>query len=86
MRLPVKKATATALVVIVINSAVAATVRHESIGDSTVVVALAVASATFAVMGALLSRRVSGWTLSAAFAILMVLVATYTVIHAALSL
>ncbi|MBI1375872.1 MAG: TSUP family transporter [Frankiales bacterium] len=83
MRLPIKKATATALVVIVVNSVVAAAVRHDSQGSLGVTVALAAASAAAAVVGALLSRRVPGYALSTAFGGLMVLVAVYTVFHAA---
>ena len=85
MKLPVKKATATALVVIVMNSAVAAAVRHASQGSASVTVSLAAASATFAVIGALVSRRVPGWVLSTAFAALMILVAIYTVVHTVLA-
>ena len=81
MKLPIKKATATALVVIVMNSAVAAAVRHGSQGSVGITVSLAAASATFAVVGALVSRRLPGWMLSAGFAGLMILVAIYTVIH-----
>jgi uncharacterized membrane protein YfcA len=81
MKLPIKKATATALVVIVMNSAVAAVVRHGSQGSLGVTVGLALASATFAVVGALVSRRVPAWALSVAFAVLMILVAIYTVVH-----
>jgi uncharacterized membrane protein YfcA len=81
MKLPIKQATATALVVIVMNSAVAALVRHGSQGGPGVTVGLAVASATFAVIGALVSRRVPGWVLSVSFALLMILVAIYTVVH-----
>ena len=81
MKLPSKKATATALVVIVMNSAVAAAVRHGSQGSLGITVSLAAASATFAVVGALVSRHVPGWVLSASFAGLMILVAVYTVIH-----
>ncbi len=81
MKLPIKKATATALVVIVMNSAVAAVVRHGSQGSLAITVGLAAASATFAVIGALVSRRLPGWVLSTAFAVLMILVAIYTVIH-----
>ena len=81
MRLPIKKATATALVVIVMNSVVAAAVRHGSQGSASVTLSLAVASATFAVIGAQVSRRLPGWVLSTAFAGLMILVAVYTVIH-----
>ena len=85
MKLPIKKATATALVVIVMNSAVAAAVRHGSQGSIGITVGLAVASATFAVIGALVSRRLPGWVLSAAFAGLMILVAVYTVVHTLLT-
>jgi uncharacterized membrane protein YfcA len=85
MKLPIKKATATALVVIVINSAVAAVVRHGSQGTLGVTVGLAVSSATFAVVGALVSRRVPAWALSVAFAVLMLLVAAYTVVHTVLT-
>lgn len=82
MKLPIKKASATALVVIVINSGVAAIVRHGNLGTPAEAIGLAAASATFAVLGALLSRRVPGWALSAAFGVLMILVAIYTVVHA----
>jgi uncharacterized membrane protein YfcA len=85
MKLPIKKATATALVVIVMNSAVAAAVRHGSQGSVGITVGLALASATFAVVGALVSRRVPGWVLSTAFAGLMIIVAIYTVIHTVLT-
>ena len=85
MKLPIKKATATGLVVIVMNSAVAAVVRHGSQGSLGVTVGLALASAAFAVIGALVSRRVPGWALSAGFAGLMILVAIYTVIHTVVS-
>lgn len=81
MKLPIKKATATALVVIVVNSIVAASVRHGSLGSPSVAVGLALASATFAVVGALVSRRLPGWVLSTAFAVLMLIVAAYTVVH-----
>jgi uncharacterized membrane protein YfcA len=81
MKLPIKKATATALVVIVMNSAVAALVRHGSMSGLAVTLGLAAASATFAVIGALVSRRLPGWLLSTAFAVLMILVAIYTVVH-----
>jgi uncharacterized protein len=85
MKLPIKKATATALVVIVMNSAVAAAARHGSQGSLGITASLALASATFAVIGALVSRRLPGWVLSAAFAGLMILVAIYTVIHTVLT-
>ncbi len=85
MRIPIKRATATALVVIVINSAVALLVRHGNLGPPSQTVALAVAAAVFAVIGALVSHRIPGWLLSAAFGMLMVLVAGFTVTSAVAS-
>lgn len=82
MKLPVKKATATGLVVIVINSAVALAARHSSMTGIGLTLALAATSAAFAVVGALVSRRIPGWVLSAAFGALMVLVAVYTLFKA----
>ncbi len=82
MKIPIKRATATALVVIVVNSAVAGAVRHGSQGSPGVTAGLAVASGTFAVIGALVSRRVPSWILSASFGGLMILVAIYTVARA----
>jgi uncharacterized membrane protein YfcA len=82
MRVPIKRATATALVVIVINSAVALSVRHGNLGSPGRTTALAVATAAFAVVGALLSHRIPGWLLSAAFGSLMVAVALFTVTRA----
>jgi uncharacterized membrane protein YfcA len=43
---------------------------------------LAAASASFAVLGALFSRRIPGWVLSTAFGVLMILVAIFTIIKA----
>ena len=82
MRVPIKRATATALVVIVINSAVALVVRHGSLGPPAQTVALAAATAVFAVVGALVSHRIPGWLLSAAFGALMAAVAVFTVTRA----
>jgi uncharacterized membrane protein YfcA len=82
MRVPIKRATATALVVIVINSAVALVVRQGSLGPPAQTVALAAATAVFAVVGALVSHRIPGWLLSAAFGALMAAVAVFTVTRA----
>ena len=82
MRVPIKRATATALVVIVINSAVALAVRHGNLGPPAHTAALAAATAVFAVAGAVLSHRIPGWLLSAAFGTLMVAVAVFTVTRA----
>lgn len=85
MRVPVKRATATALVVIVMNSAVALAVRHGAISDARATVELAATTAVFAVVGALVSRRVAGWALSLAFGGLLVAAAAYTLVHALLT-
>jgi uncharacterized protein len=82
MRVPIKRATATALVVIVIDSAVALAVRHGNLGPPAHTAALAAATAVFAVAGAVLSHRIPGWLLSAAFGTLMVAVAVFTVTRA----
>ncbi len=82
LHVPVKRATATALVVIVVNSAVALAARHEHLTDPTTALELAALTAVFAVVGALLSRRVPAWLLSSAFGVLLVLVAVYTLVRA----
>ena len=82
MRVPIKRATATALVVIVINSAVALIVRHGHVGPLGVTAALAAATAVFAVVGAMVSHRIPGWLMSGAFGALMVAVAVFTVTRA----
>lgn len=82
MRLPVKRATATALVVIVMNSAVALAVRHGSLTNLRATLELALITAFFAVVGALLSRRIPGWILSTTFGALLALVAVYTLVKA----
>lgn len=82
LRVPVKRATATALVVIVINSLVALAARHEQLRDVGAALQLAAVTAVFAVVGALLSRRVPSWVLSTAFGSLLLLVAVYTVVRA----
>ena len=79
MHLPIKRATATGLVVIVINSAVALTAKIGELQDIPSTLELAAVTALFAVVGALVSRRVPGWILSTAFGSLMILVAIYTV-------
>jgi uncharacterized membrane protein YfcA len=85
MRVPVKRATATALVVIVMNSAVALAVRHGAISDPRATVELAMATAVFAVVGALVSRRVPGWVLALSFGTLLAVAAAYTLVRALIS-
>jgi uncharacterized membrane protein YfcA len=82
MKLPVKRATATALVVIVMNSLVAIAVRHSQLTDLRTTVELALITGVFAVVGALLSRRIPGWILSTTFGALLALVAVYTLVRA----
>lgn len=82
MKLPVKRATATALVVIVMNSLVALAVRHSQLTDLRTTAELALITGFFAVVGALLSRRIPGWILSTTFGALLALVAVYTLIRA----
>jgi uncharacterized membrane protein YfcA len=82
MRLPVKRATATALVVIVMNSLVALVVRSGSLTDVRTTVGLALVTAVFAVVGALLSRRIPGWILSTTFGVLLAAVSVYTLVEA----
>jgi uncharacterized membrane protein YfcA len=82
MRLPVKRATATALVVIVMNSLVALVVRYGSLTDLRTTIELALMTAAFAVVGALVSRRIPGWILSTTFGALLALVAVYTFVRA----
>jgi len=82
MRLPVKRATATALVVIVINSATALVVRHGDLGPPAHTAVLVAATALFAVLGAVVSHRIPGWLLSSAFGTLMLAVAVFTATRA----
>jgi len=82
MGLPIKRATATALVVIVINSAVALSVRHADLGPTALTATLAATTAVFAILGALVSRRIPGWQLSAGFGALMLAMAVFTVVRA----
>ena len=82
MRLPVKRATATALVVIVMNSLVALAVRHGQLTNLRATGELALVTAVFAVVGALVSRRIPGWILSTTFGLLLALVAVYTLAKA----
>ncbi len=85
MHVSVRRATATALVVIVMNSAVAFVARQQHVASIAQTVGLALATALFAVAGALLSRRVPSWVLAGAFGSLMLLVGGYTVVHAVLA-
>ena len=77
--MPVKRATATALVVIVINASVASIARIEAFPGLDLMVPLVVGAVTGAITGALWSRRLPSWVLSATFGTLTLLVSIYTV-------
>ncbi len=79
--LPMTQAAATGLVVIVINSAVALVARHGHLPPVGPLLLLAGAAALAAVGGALLSRKVPAWTLSAGFGALILVVAGLTAVH-----
>ena len=83
MSLPVKRASATALVVIVINSLVALAVRHSALPDLGTTLAVALVTAVFGVLGAIASSRIAGWVLSTVFGALLALAAVYVLVHAA---
>jgi uncharacterized membrane protein YfcA len=85
IKIPVHRATATGLVVIAINSAVALTVRHGTAPAWSLTFTMAVATAVFCIVGALLSRRVAGWMLSAGFGALTIAVAIYSVVRIVVS-
>jgi uncharacterized membrane protein YfcA len=81
MKIPIHRATATGLVVIAINSAVALIVRSDVAPAWSLTLTMAAATAVFCIIGALLSRRISGWVLSAGFGALTIAVAVYSVVR-----
>jgi uncharacterized membrane protein YfcA len=81
IKIPVRRATATGLVVIAINSAVALIVRHGTAPAWSLTFTMAAATAVFCIIGALLSRRIAGWVLSAGFGVLTIVVAIYSVVR-----
>jgi uncharacterized protein len=85
IRIPVHRATATGLVVIAINSAVALIVRHGTAPAWSLTFTMAAATAVFCIVGAVLSRRIAGWVLSGGFGVLTILVAIYSVVRIAVS-
>ena len=85
MKVPVRRAAATALVVIVINSLAALVARHDAMGPWDLTLALAAVTAVFGALGAALSHRVPAWVLSGSFGALMLAVAGYTVVTAVLA-
>lgn len=80
--MPVKRATATALVVIVINASAALAARYEALPPAGLVLSLVGGTAIGAVVGALWSRRLPSWLLSGAFGVLTLVIAAWTLVHA----
>jgi uncharacterized protein len=80
--MPIKRATATALVVIVINAAAALAARFSALPESSVLVPLLVGSGLGAMGGALWSRHLPSWLLSALFGALTLVIAVFTAVTA----
>jgi uncharacterized protein len=76
--MPIKRATATALVVIVINAAAALIARFSALPATSVLVPLLIGSGLGAMTGALWSRHLPSWLLSALFGALTLVIAVYT--------
>lgn len=76
-RMPIKRATATALVVIIINAAAGLVARFSAIPDVNVMVPLVIGAVIGAGGGALWSRKLPSWILSATFGVLALLIAVY---------
>lgn len=77
LRMPMKRASATALLVILVNVTVAFVAHGTSHLDMTLTAAVAAAAATGAVAGALLQPRVPTLALQRAFGVLLLAVAGY---------
>jgi hypothetical protein len=83
VKMPMRRASATALLVIAINTAVAFLAHGTAHLDHTVTVTIAVATATGAVLGAFLQPRIRAASLQRAFGVLLLLVAAYEALHVA---
>ncbi len=81
VKMPMKRASATALLVIAINTAVAFAAHGVSHLDHQVTVAIGLATAVGAVVGAVLQPRVNAVNLQRAFGILLLLVAAYETVQ-----
>jgi uncharacterized protein len=77
VKMPMHRASATALLVIVINTAVAFLARGTVHLDHTVTVTIALATAAGAVVGAILQPRIRAASLQQAFGVLLIVVAAY---------
>lgn len=81
-RMPIKRATATALVVIIINAGAGLVARFESLPSQDIIVPLMIGAVLGAGSGALWSRRLPSWVLSATFGVLALLIAIYNTVTA----
>jgi uncharacterized membrane protein YfcA len=83
MRMPMRRAGPTALVVILVNASVALAAQGGERLDVQLTLVIAAAAAVGAVAGAVLQPRVPSHVLQRAFGVLLVLVACYEAIHVA---
>lgn len=81
-RMPIKRATATALVVIIINATAGLIARLETLPGNDVLMPLMVGAVIGAGGGALWSRRLPSWILSATFGVLALMIAVYNTLTA----
>lgn len=83
VRLPMRRATATGLLVIIVNSVVSLLARAGGVIDVGLTVELSLAAALAAIGGAMLSPRVAAGSLKRAFGVLILAAAAYTAWHTA---
>lgn len=83
--MPMRRASATALLVIVINTAVAFAAHGTSHLDASLTAFIAVATAAGAVVGATVQPRVDARALQRAFGVLLLIVAAYEALHLVLA-
>lgn len=81
-RMPIKRATATALVVIIINAIAGLIARFNALPGTDVMVPLMIGAAIGAGGGALWSRKLPSWILSATFGALALVIAVYNTLAA----
>ena len=81
LKMPMRRASATALVVIAINTAVAFLAHGATHLDRGLTLTVAAAAAAGAVLGAFLQPRIHAASLQRAFGFLLVLVAAYEALH-----
>lgn len=79
--MPMRRASATALLVIAINTSVAFVAHGASHLDLQLTAVIAAATAVGAVLGALMQGRVNAASLQRAFGVLLLLVAAYEAVH-----